>query len=245
MTLAEILQSLLFADSGARLGSGLIAGLGHIGVGEPARGDGRIHVLGVVDSVELGVEQAIALSGRVLHIAEIADDAPILMLLDCRAQRKTRRDELLGLNEYLAHLAKALMVADQVGHRTVGLLYGGASAGALIATGLAASVLAALPDATPEVMDFASMARVTKLSIDAFRQKTDSMVAFAPGLGNLVRIGGVCTVLRPEQPLASQIAAVLRCTGGSDERDRLGLQRQGRPKAASIAERVAADIVNG
>lgn len=242
MTLAEILQSLHFADSGVRLGSGLITGLGHISVAEPARGDGRIHVLGVVDAVELGVEQAIALSGHVLHIAEIADDAPILMLLDCRAQRKTRRDELLGLNEYLAHLAKAMMVADREGHRTAGLLYGGAAAGALIATGLAASVLVALPGATPEVMDFASMARVTKLSIDALRQKTESMVAFAPGLDNLVCIGGVCTILRPEQPLASQIAAVLRCTGGGDERDLLGLQRQGRPKAASIAKRVAADI---
>lgn len=245
MTLAEILQSLLFVDSGVRLGSGLITGLGHISVGEPERDDGRIHVLGAVDGVELGVEQAIALSGRVLHIAEIADDTPILMLLDCRAQRKTRRDELLGLNEYLAHLAKALMVADQEGHRTSGLLYGGASAGALIATGLAASVLVALPGATPEVMDFASMARVTKLSIDALRQKTDSMVAFAPGLDNLIRIGGVCTVLRAELPLASQIAAVLRCTGRGDERDLLGLQRHGRPKAASIAKRVAADIVNG
>ena len=30
-------------------------------------------------------------------------------------------DEMRGLNEYLAHLAKCLLLASQQGHRTVGL----------------------------------------------------------------------------------------------------------------------------
>jgi hypothetical protein len=31
-----------------------------------------------------------------------------------------RRDEMLGLNEYLAHLTKCFVLAGQRGHRTVG-----------------------------------------------------------------------------------------------------------------------------
>jgi hypothetical protein len=35
-----------------------------------------------------------------------------------------RRDEMLGLNEYLAHLTKCFVLAGQRGHRTVGVLFG-------------------------------------------------------------------------------------------------------------------------
>ena len=58
------------------------------------------------------------------------------MLIDSSSQRMSRRDELLGLNEYLAHLAKSLLLAEHAGHRTIGLLYGGSAAGAFIATAL-------------------------------------------------------------------------------------------------------------
>ena len=42
----------------------------------------------------------------------------------------SKRDELLGLNEFLAHLAKCLIYADMQGRQTVGLLYGHSAAGA-------------------------------------------------------------------------------------------------------------------
>jgi malonate decarboxylase gamma subunit len=56
-----------------------------------------------------------------------------------------RRDEMLGLNEYLAHLTKCFVLAGQRGHRTVGVLSGRAAAGAFIATGLVQDMLAAVP----------------------------------------------------------------------------------------------------
>ena len=59
------------------------------------------------------------------------------MLVDSDSQRMSKRDELLGLNEFLAHLAKSLIYADLSGRPTIGLLYGHTAAGAFIATALA------------------------------------------------------------------------------------------------------------
>ena len=174
-----------------------------------------------------------------LEIVEQADDGPILVLVDSDSQRMSKRDELLGLNEYLAHLAKALLLAEPQGHRTVGLLYGDSAAGAFIATALATARLVALPGAHPAVMDLPSMARVTKL-LDrgaAGEGQVDAGVRAGPrqprpdrrGTGHLGR-----------QELAGRsVAGAARSAGRrGDQRDRLGKARKGRPKAADIAERV-------
>ena len=69
---------------------------------------------------------------------------PILVLVDTQGQLMARRDEMRGLNEYLAHLAKCLLLASQQGHRTIGLEYGKAAADAFLATALATNALARL-----------------------------------------------------------------------------------------------------
>jgi malonate decarboxylase gamma subunit len=153
---AEILQSLFPAGHQVVVEAGRIHGQG------PLADGGAIQVLGVADMAEFGVDDAIWLAGQVL--AGPADQ-PILLMIDSGIQRMTRRDELLGLSEFLAHLAKTLLLAEAEGRRTVGLLFGRSAGGALIASALAAGVLAGLPGAQPEVMDLPSMARVTKLSL--------------------------------------------------------------------------------
>lgn len=233
MKLAEILHSLFPAGCDLGADGNLIAGHG------PLRGGGRIHVLGVAEGTFLGIEEALWLARRVLEIGRARDTAPILLLVDSGSQRMSRRDELLGLNEYLAHLAKALIVAELVGHRSVGLLYGHSAAGAFIATGLATSALVALPGATPTVMDLPSMARVTKLSVDFLRAKAAATPVFAPGLDNLAQAGAVLEIWDGGKPLDLQLASCLSKLPGADERDRLGQERGGRPKAATIAARVA------
>ena len=102
---------------------------------------------------------------------------------------------VLGLNEFLGHLAKCLVVADLDGRMTVGLLYGHSAAGAFIATALATRVLVALPGAEPTVMDLPSMARVTKLSLEALEAKAKSTPVFAPGLDNLAAMGAVLVAM--------------------------------------------------
>ncbi|HLZ96962.1 MAG TPA: biotin-independent malonate decarboxylase subunit gamma [Steroidobacteraceae bacterium] len=201
---------------------------------------GPIHLLGITQGSPVGVDEAIALARRVIEIIKSGDRAPILLLVDSASQLMSRRDELLGLNEYLAHLAKVLLLAEAEGHRTVGLLYGGSAAGAFIATALAAGTLVALPTAHPVVMDLPSMARVTKLPIEVLKAKAETTPVFAPGLDNMVRTGGVHFVWSEGEPLSAQLAAVLARPAGDDERDRLGAARGGRRKAAEIADRVAA-----
>jgi malonate decarboxylase gamma subunit len=233
MKLAEVLQSLFPLGCNLEAEGRLIAGLGSL------PGGGRIHVLGVTEGAFLGVEEALWLAGRVLEIAGAADRTPILFVVDSGSQRMSRRDELLGLNEYLAHLAKALILAELNGHGSIGLLYGHSAAGAFIATGLAMSILVALPGATPTVMDLPSMARVTKLSIDFLREKAATTAIFAPGLDNLALAGAVLETWDPGTPLDLQLASCLSKLPVADVRDRLGQERGGRPKAAAIAARVA------
>jgi malonate decarboxylase gamma subunit len=101
-------------------------------------GGALVHVVGAVHGAPVGVDQALRLAAEVLAIAARDDGAPLLFLVDTASQRMSRRDELLGLSELLAHLAKSLRLADERGHRTIGLLYGGSAAGAFIATALTA-----------------------------------------------------------------------------------------------------------
>jgi malonate decarboxylase gamma subunit len=238
MTLDEILTALFPNQSDIKVTGAEIAGQAIL----PGRGP--IHVLGITQGAPLGVDEAIALARRVIGIIKSGDRAPILFLLDSASQRMSRRDELLGLNEYLAHLAKVLLLAEAEGHRTVGLLYGGSAAGAFIATALATGTLVALPGAHPAVMDLPSMARVTKLPIEVLKAKAEATPVFAPGLDNMVRTGGIHVVWDADKPLAAQLAAVLNQPAGQDERDRRGAERGGRRKAAGIADRVVAIALN-
>ena len=128
MTLDDILGALFGPEHGLRRD-------GDILVGRTALADGTtLNVLGITGGAELGVDQTILLAARVLDVARSDDRVPLLFLVDSSSQRMSRRDELMGLNEYLAHLAKSLMLAERSGHRTIGLLYGGSAAGAFIAT---------------------------------------------------------------------------------------------------------------
>lgn len=233
MTLAEILASLFGGDHGLTVENDLLAG--------EAKLDGKtVHVLGVTNGIELGVDEAITLARRVLAIAETGDGTPILMLVDSSSQRMSRRDELMGMSEYLAHLAKSLLLAEQAGHRTIGLLYGGSAAGALIATAFSCGTLVALPGARPAVMDLPSMSRVTKLPLEVLQEKAKATPVFAPGLDNLALTGAIAETWDPAQPLAAQLSVLLARPRTGDDRARLGQERGGRVKAAEIAAKVAA-----
>ena len=233
MTLDNILASLLPNGHDVVLERGLISGRG------PLPDGGSMAVIGVDGRTPVGVEEAVLLSGHVLEIIKSGGNEPILVLIDSDSQRMSKRDELLGLNEFLAHLAKCLMLADKLGHRTVGVLYGHTAAGAFIATALATQTLVALPGASPAVMDLPSMSRVTKLSIEVLQEKAKSTSVFAPGLDNLAQTGAVAITLDPDSSLAHQLKSVLsQPVERDDVRDKLGKERKGRPKAADIAERV-------
>ena len=70
-------------------------------------GQADLTVVGIVGGTPLGVDGAILLAGHVLAAVGAGGRAPIVVLVDTASQNMARRDELLGLNEYLAHLNKS------------------------------------------------------------------------------------------------------------------------------------------
>lgn len=232
MTLDDILAALFPDGHEVKNDKGVVFGSATL------RSGARTLVIGVADRTAVGVDEAVRLSGYVLE-SLAQGSGPIFVLVDSDSQRMSKRDELLGLNEYLAHLAKSLIYADMQGRPTVGILYGHSAAGALLATGLATRVLVGLPGATPAVMDLPSMAKVTKLSMEALQEKAKSTPVFAPGLSNLARMGAVHVTWNDAVSLADRLDALLgNMPDAHDRRDMLGKERGGRLKAANIAERV-------
>jgi malonate decarboxylase gamma subunit len=232
VTLDDILSSLFPDGHDVKNDKGVIFGSGTL------RSGGRALVIGVADRTALGIDEAIRLSGYVLETIE-GGSGPILVVVDSDSQRMSKRDELLGLNEFLSHLGKSLLYADLHGRPTIGLLYGHSAAGAFLATALATRVLVGLPGATPAVMDLASMSKVTKLSVEVLEQKARSTPVFAPGLENLAQTGAVHVIWDASVPLADQLEELLtKLPDSEDRRGLIGKQRGGRPKAFEIAERV-------
>jgi len=234
VTLAEILSSTFPNGHNVMNDDGLVTGTGRL------RSGAEVLVIGIADRKALGVDEAVLLARPVLDSLE-GGKGPILVLVDSDSQRMSKRDELLGLNEFLAHLAKCLIYADMHGRPAIGLLYGHTAAGAFLATALATRVLVGLPGADPVVMDLPSMSKVTKLSLEVLEEKAKSTPVFAPGIRNLARMGAVHLEWRDDLSLADQFEALMTALPDvRDRRDASGRERNGRLKAAEIAERVYA-----
>ena len=233
MTLDELLNALFPAGHKTHVGAeGILFGTGSCGNGQ------TVAVVGIVDQTPLGINGALALAGHVLEIIRHSPKQPIVVLLDGHSQRMRRRDEMLGLNEYLAHLTKCFLLASSQGHRTVGVLFGQIAAGAFISTGLVQDVLVAVPGGDPLVMDLPSIARVTKLPQEKLEALAKNTPVFAPGLAYAPQIGSM-TEIWDSGDLAARLAATLEEPAGApDRRDQVGLERKGRLKAAEIAQRV-------
>ena len=214
------------------------------GFGKRRRG-GSVAVVGIANGEPLDARGALALAEHVLAAVACGDKCPILVLIDTQGQLMSRRDEMLGLHEYLSHLAKCLLLASNQGHRTIGLEYGKAAAGAFLATALATDILVALPGAEPVVMDLPSMARITKLPLERLQALSNSTPVFAPGLDHFAQTGAVSETWDPDKPLDEQFETTLDRASPIDRRDQLGAERKGRVLAASVADRVIAAAVDG
>jgi malonate decarboxylase gamma subunit len=236
MTLDEVLKGLFPSGHDVKTSAaGIITGTGKRKQGE------AIAVIGVANGVALGTAGVLPLAEEVLRVVARGGNTPILVLVDTQGQLMARRDEMRGLNEYLAHLAKCLLLATQQGHRTIGLEYGKAAAGAFLATALATDRLIGLPGAGPSVMDMPSISRVTKLPLDKLKELAKTTPVFAPGLDHLFQMGAVAEIWDPEKPLDEQLEAALGKASPEDVRDELGAERKGRLMAAQVAKRVIAE----
>jgi len=230
MTWGELVEGLFPAGHDVAAEGPVLRGTGRAPAGEVA-------VLGTHGAAEVGVETALRLAAGVLQVVRQHPGRPILVLVDTAGQRMSRRDELLGLNGYLGHLAACVELARQRGHKLLALVYGQASSGGLLPLGFMADEIHAVAGAHLWVMALPAMARVTKLPLERLEALSRTSPVLAPGLDRYLALGGVDQVWTA--PLAEGLAAALARPAGPDRRAALGAERGGRTLAAAVAARVA------
>jgi malonate decarboxylase gamma subunit len=212
-------------------------GLYFAGSGRTSKGN--VAVIGSVDAAPIGVELAFRMAGEVLDIVRNHPGRPILLLVDTQGQRPSHRDELLGINGYMAHLAKCLELARRSGHKIIGLVYALAVSGGFLASSLLSDRCYALPEAEVRVMNLPSMSRITKIPLERLESLSQTSPVFAPGVLNYLRMGAVFSLW--EGDLAQRLVEALEAPQNGDQRRQWGAERGGRKMARSVAERVQHD----
>jgi malonate decarboxylase gamma subunit len=201
--------------------------------GDAQVGGQTVTVIGTTGHTPIGVEIALAQATVILNTVREHPGRPIVILVDTEGQRLKRRDEMLGINSYMAHLGKCVELARRRGHRIVGLVYDQALSGGFITSGLIADACYALPDATIRVMGLPAMARITKVPLERLEELALDNPVFAPGAENYLRMGGVAAIWHDD--LAASLERALAQAEPVDRRAELGLERGGRKLARPVA----------
>lgn len=198
-----------------------------------------IRYIGVENATEVGVDQALEMARLVLDTVKHHPQRAILFLLDTLGQRLRKRDELLGLNGYMAHLAKCVELARARNHPILSLVYGEAVSGGYLATGMMADACYALSDAQIQVMNLPSMARITKIPLGQLEQLSEHSPVFSPGVANYAQMGHLPEIWDGDLAAKLEHALVrVRQAQPADQRMALGQQRGGRCVAYEVVQRV-------
>jgi len=201
-------------------------------------GKHTVAVIGTTNHTEVGIELALAMASEVLAVIRNEPGRPILFLVDTSGQRLRHRDELLGLNGYMAHLAKCVDMARRWDHPIISLVYEQALSGGFLANGMMADVCAALPEAEIRVMGLPAMARVTRISEERLTELSKTSPVFAPGAKNYLKMGGLDELW--EGDLSACLTKALEHIDATDHRRVRGLERGGRMLADVVVNRVLA-----
>ena len=198
-----------------------------------------VAVIGTTGHAAIGVEIALLQAQAVLATVREHPQRAIVILVDTQGQRLRHRDEMLGINSYMAHLGKCIALARNQGHKIIGLVYDQALSGGFITSGLMADACYALPNATIRVMGLPAMARITKVAEERLVELAKDNPVFAPGPENYRRMGGIAEIWNGD--LAEQLQLALANAGNTDTRAALGQERGGR----NWSQRVVDAIVSG
>ncbi len=202
-------------------------------------GAATVAVVGTTGHAAIGVEIALAQAQAVLQVVRGHPGRAIVLLVDTQGQRLRHRDEMLGINSYMAHLGKCVDLARRQGHKIIGLVYDQALSGGFITSGMMADACYALPDATIRVMGLPAMARITKVPEERLRELAKDNPVFAPGPENYLRMGGLEAIWRDD--LAARLALALAPDCPGDTRSALGLERGGRRLAQPVIAAILSD----
>lgn len=204
--------------------------------GEGQTSSGPVTLIGTTDHTVIGIKEILRLSRYFLQVMHDFPQRPILMLVDNNGQKMALADELLGLNQYIAHLLKLQDQARRLGHRIMALVYGNSIAGGFIAFGLCAGHTYALPDCNTSVMILPAIARVTKLPLEYLEKLSTTIPVFAPGVKNFFQTGGLNRIW--DGDLNKFLEQALSQDQSVDHRAIDGAARGGRPMAAKITAMV-------
>lgn len=207
-------------------------------------GGSPVAVVGTLE--QAAIDSALALRVASAILQTVRDDQdnnapprPVVFMVDTQGQALSRHEELLGLNGYVAHVAKCVDLARRTGHRTLALIHGEAVSGGFLAFGLMADRICALPEAQVRVMDLKAMSRITKIAHDRLVELAADSPVFAPGAENYWRMGAVHEIWCAEADWRCCLAAALEAADSRDQRAALGFDRGGRLQALPIAGLVA------
>lgn len=209
-----------------------LSGTAHVGAHTVA-------VIGTTEHTPIGVEIALAQAKAVLTVVRDHPGRPILILVDTQGQRLRHRDEMLGINSYMAHLGKCIELARQSGHKIIALVYDQALSGGFITSGLMADACYALPEATIRVMGLPAMARITKVPEERLVELAKDNPVFAPGPENYLRMGGLHAIWHDD--LAAKLIDAFATADPIDRRNALGAERGGRKMALPVVDAVLKD----
>ncbi|WP_370262410.1 biotin-independent malonate decarboxylase subunit gamma [Limnobacter sp.] len=206
-------------------------------------GQQPVMVIGTANKAEVGADMALAMARVVLDVVAEGQGLPIVFVLDTQGQRLRRRDELMGLNAYMAHLAKAVELARQNGHIILSVVYGEAVSGGYISTGMMADACYALAQAEIKVMNLPAMSRITKIPLERLETLAEQSPVFSPGVNNYLRMGHLKDVWHNEPARHLQEALAELQTLSPEQRMRdlriaQGKERGGRIAAAEVMAKV-------
>lgn len=207
----------------------VISGSGQVG-GQP------IAVIGTCAHIPVGVEATLRQAQFILNTVRDFPRRPILILVDTVGQRLRHRDEMLGINAYMAHLAKCVDFARHQGHTVLGLVYDQALSGGFVCSAMMADACHALPEASIRVMGLPAMARITKVSEERLIALAQENPVFAPGPKNYLAMGGIEAIWQGD--LAVELENALASAHPHDQRSALGLARGGRKLAYVVSQEV-------
>jgi malonate decarboxylase gamma subunit len=200
----------------------------------------QISIIGTRERALIGVDLALRIASQLVMVMRDHPGSTILLLIDTAGQKMSRRDELLGLNGYIAHVAKCLEVARRRGHKILGLVSGEAVSAGFLSTSMLADACYALPGAEVRVMNLKAMSRVTKIPVERLELLSERSPVFAPGVSNYVAMGAIAEIW--DGDLSKALVEVLGADFGSaDRRRQHGEERRGRSLAKIVSDRVRHD----
>jgi malonate decarboxylase gamma subunit len=209
--------------------------------GQATLKDKNITIMGTVNGAPIGVQLLLAQSQVILETIKNHPQQPIVFIIDTKGPKLRHQDELLGLNRYMAHMAKCLDLARQKGHPILGIVYGQAVSGGFISSGLFADQCFAFSDTMISVMNLPAMARIMKTPLKKLVELSKSNPVFAPGPENYYKMGAIHDLWEATKStnLSTTLYQLLEeKTQVEDSRAELGYERGGRKLARLIIQSI-------